>query len=102
MNPTFTVPGRQTRPVIAPEVHQHQVLRALLRVRQEIGAQGGILFRGRPRPGASDRCMASSPASLTKASGLEPTTLKPSWSIWAPGTLSRYMYGLGLVIRRAR
>ena len=53
----MTVPGRATRPeVVAPEVDEHHVLGALLRVALELLGEQRVLARvGAARPRAGDR-----------------------------------------------
>ena len=89
--------------VVAAQVDQHHVLGAFLRVGEQLGGERGVLLRGARRAGGCRRSGAAAPgarrpsSALTFrcASGDEPTMSKPS-------KRSRYMYGLGLVVRSTR
>lgn len=88
---------RDAAHVVAAEVDEHDVLGALLGVRQqpldgELVAAASPLRRAVPAIG---RMVAVRPSSRRNSSGLAPTTTRPAIG-------SRLMYGLGLRSRMRR
>ena len=82
MNSTHVHGARAAHPpeVVAPQVHEHQVLSTFLRVGQQICDQFGVLVRGASRGGGYRRWDAASPrrrSASTSASGLDPTIAEP-------------------------
>ena len=84
--------------VVAPEVDQHHVLGALLRVGEQRLGLAAVLLLGRRRAGTCRRSAASrrgAPLTLTSGSGEAP-------AIWKSPNSRKYMYGDGLTVRRPR
>ena len=83
--------------VVAPEVHEHHVLGALLLVLEQLAGDADVLLGvGAARPRAGDRARGDPrPDTVSSGSGLAPAT-------WKSPKSRKYMYGLGLTARRPR
>ena len=89
--------------VVAAQVDEHDVLGPFLRVGEQLGGEPRRRPSGWRRAAGCRRSGAAAPAAARPrsavtfrcASGDEPTMSKPS-------KRSRYMYGLGLVVRSTR
>ena len=90
------------RQVVSSQVHEHDVLRQLLRILQQLGRQAVIL--GRIHTARRDPAIGyvqTRPRSVfTRVSGDEPTTSK--WPPFSSGRSRKYMYGEGLTVRKTR